>query len=514
MSKKLSNTTTMKKIYHILSVASLALVPCLLPAQRVFTPSEKQTIDSRTDSIVYKYQDYATFIKDVDDEKISEEYVEGFKKLFVSPDAEVINDLDYTKKTPTRIPVSKYIEYVRKWYPGGFSVSLKIRKKNPPESAGKNQYNMVINVTKELKGVYNNDKQQYYKAPLNIVVQFNDQLSSFRILKIEDTIGSDKCRQLREMGSKYLKENDFKNARSRFAEALEKYCPSDAVSLAGIKVADSGVEANKKALNFLVHVIPGYSMFNVKVVESPQRTVNSFSSESGLVLSGGLGLELCVLKSHTGRLSVGLTFDYAQYTSTLKAEGINEQVPKMTDIDNDTVTLLHSLTGVSEKNTISYIQVPLYAKYDLAVSKALYLYGKLGVKAGLSISKNYSTTVATGDFSGLYPQYGGIILWGNELSEYGYGTYQTLSGSGDNGYYSTLNLSALVGVGITATLSKSVELFAGVEFDYGFSDLALTKDNYYVSGGKSTFNSLYGMTKASVSSVSVDIGINIKIFKY
>ncbi len=504
----------MKKIYYFLSVITICFS---LPgfAQRTFTPAEKNTVNRKADSIIRRYEEFSQFTRDVDEGKILEEYVDGFRKLFVSPEVDVINDLDYSKKTPTHITVSKYIEYVRQWYPAGMVVVVKIGKKNPIQSYSKNNYQIVVSTRKEMQGMYKDEHIHSPKTPLNFVIQFNDLLTSFKIAKIEDTIGNDKCKELRDIGKTYLAKKDYKKAKTAFSEALTKYCPSDEVSKMGIITADSGVEANKKPISFVIHLLPGYSMFNVTIADQGQGNISSLTSESGIVLAGGLGIEAGLFKSSAGLLSVGLTIDYGMYTNTLTTNHIDEYVPeKFVDIDNDPYNLIDTLTSLKEEDKISYLQIPLYVKYDLSVSKALSLYGKLGIKASFVLSKDYTTTVGTGTFMGEYPGYDNIILWGNELSDYGYGTYSDLSSTSTNSYLNSINLSALVGLGLKASLSKSIDLFLGIEYAYGFSNIANRGSGYSVYNGDDTFNSLYGASKASLSAFSLDLGINIRLTAY
>jgi len=484
----------------------------LLFSQRTFTPAEKKLIDQRSDSIINAYWEYSSFVADIDAEKISENIVGKFKDLFVSYDAEVINDIDYTKKLPTRIPLKKYIEYVREWYPQGLTVDLKVKKKNPPETLDKRNYSMVVNATKEVKGLYLDEHLYAYKAAQNILIRFSDQINGFKILKIEDTIGNDSCTKLRYLGKENLVREEYKSAKAKFEQALYKYCPTDELCKQGLASADSGIRANRIPIYLQVHVLPGYAMFPV-TENNPLVTVNGLSSSSGISYGGGVGLEIGLLRSKTGLLSAGVSFDVVSWSTTLKAKTIGDSI-KGFDIDHDSVTFIDTLKNISETAKIMYLQIPLYIRYDLKLSRSVSVFGKIGVKTDLAISKKYKSTIEEGDYRGKYYEYGGVILYGNELAAYGYGNYRNIStNSTDIKDMSSLNISVYAAVGLNASISRMLELFAGIEYVQGITNIAKSNKNF-ITDTRTSVNSLFGVSKGTVSNLNLDIGVRIKIFSY
>jgi hypothetical protein len=504
----------MKRYIQITLSAVLCILFTNSYSQKSFTSAQQKIIESKVDSVLDLYREYAGFTKDIDEDQLTEEYIQGFLNLFSSGKTVIINDLDYTKATPPRITVDQYIEYVRDWYPGGLSIGVKTLKKDAP-SFSDNKYHVVVRANKELKGLYKNQNLQIFKGEMRFVLDFNDRLSDFKISQIDDNKGSDSCNINKKTANDLLASNDFKKAKNYFLKALH-WCPGDPECQAGILKAEEGIAQNLKPLYFTIHLMPGYSLLNV----TPDKSLGvNFTSSSGLNYGGGLGVELAVLKNKTGMLSVGLRLEYAMYNSTIEADSISDAVKGLVDPDNDNYTLLYKVTSLSEKDQISYFQVPVFVKYDLSLSKSFAIYFKLGAKAQLAVSKNYKTT-GTGVFKGMLTDsiYNNTIIYGNEISkngvDYGFGTY-ALDVSKSNENLNSLFFSANAGVGFTLDLSKSIGIFFGADYTMGLSDIAKSGGkNFSLSRGRDKIYSLYGYSTASLSNLQAEVGLKFRIMEY
>jgi hypothetical protein len=277
--------------------------------------------------------------------------------------------------------------------------------------------------------------------------------------------------------------------------------------LAGIEKCSSALE-NQKPVFLLLHFSPGMS--SVKVTGNEYGT--EASTSSGFGFTAGVGLEAGLVKSKSGLLSIGINLDYASYQSTSAIDVLDGQ-KALIDIDDDNYTLLYNINALEEVDNLGYFQVPVYIKYSLQLSKSVSLYGKVGASFGFNISKKYNTT-GTGEFKGQYAQYNGIILEGNELESYGFGVY-SLDVEGTNSYVNSLNISAFAGIGVNFSISKTTDLFLGGGYSFGISNIAKSGgDNYSVSEGRNTMNSIYGMSEASINMMNLEIGVNLKIFNY
>jgi hypothetical protein len=168
---------------------------------------------------------------------------------------------------------------------------------------------------------------------------------------------------------------------------------------------------------------------------------------------------------------------------------------------------------LKEKEKLIYFEIPVFVRYSYSFTKAVSVYARLGAKFGINISKKYSSS-GNGEFSGRYDQYGHIVLYGNELGEYGYGN-QELSTDTTNTLVNLTNLSVFGGVGVTFTLSGRLELFLGADYTLGFLPISKSGgENYTVSTGHDNMYSLFGLSKATTQALAIDIGLRFKIFKY
>lgn len=499
----------MKKIHYILLAIFFSTIYFSAIAQKTLNEKEMKMVDKKVDSIMMLYLQYANFTSENEINKLSEEYTEGFFSLFTSKNTEIVNDLDLEKSTPKRISVEKYVNYVKAWYPTGLSITLPTQKKiNPRFVDGKFQY--TVEASKTLTGYFKNEAYQNYKDNLLFTVIFNNDMSSCKIQTIDVKGGRDTCSFYRKQAGNYIEKKSYKLAKDAYSKVLT-LCPSDQEAITGQKRCDSLIESAKKPFYLIIRGIPGYSIFNVKDYNSGAK----LTSKAGLSYGGGIGVELGVVKSQKSMLSVGIGFDLVFYKTTVTPSIQNGEVQNMPpDIDGDTYTLIYDKLQIEETDKLTYFQVPIYVKYTLFISPVFSLYGKLGGSIGLNISKQFSSTYS-GEYKGKYDKYGGIILSGNELSAYGFGTYNNLTASGTNEYVNPLNISAFGGIGFNVTLSKLIELFLGFEYAYGFTNIAkIGNENYSVSHGRDNMSSVYGMSKVSFQDISAEVGIKIKLFKY
>jgi hypothetical protein len=495
----------MKNIFYIFAVSLLLMLGFSLNAQKTFNEKELKAIDRKVDSIMALYIQYSTFSSESDLNSLSDEYIEGFEELFPSKNTEIVNDLDFEKKTPKKITVDQYIKFVKEWYPVGLITEIKNLQKTTRHYADqKNLYS--VKITKEVKGLFKNQATHKYRGDQLFTIEFDDQLASFKIQSIDEAHGSDSCNIFRKEADDLLNKKAYKLARDKYEKA-RKYCPSDPLVIAGIEKCTVILE-NQKPVFLLIHLSPGLATLNVTGNENG----TTASTKSGFSYIAGVGVEAAVMKGKTGMLSIGITLDYASYNSTSTIDSIGGE-KSLTDIDNDLYSLLYNIYPLQEENSLGYLQVPLYLKYSMLLSKKLSLYGKVGASFGINISKN-TTTTGNGEFKGRYDKYNGIILYGNELEAYGFGIY-TLNDKGTNNFVNSLNISAFAGIGLSFSLSKTTDLFFGADYNYGFSNIAKAGgDTYSVTEGRNDMNSIFGMSKASINMLNLQVGVNLQLFKY
>jgi hypothetical protein len=486
----------------------LVVFPYMVSAQKTFTVNELKTIDQTVDSIMNLYSQYSLFSSDM--ETLSDEYIEGFRDLFISPSAEIVNDLDadIKKKTPAKISVNTYIEYIRKWYSKGVGVNVTVLQKIAPRFVNQ-KYLLSIRASKELVGFYKNQQPWKYKGEQYLTIAFDEKLTEFKIQAIDLKGGTDTCEKWRNIAKTYFGKKDCKQAKTAYNKLLD-LCPSDIDAITAKIKCDSCIEANKKPVFLVLHVLPGFSGINLKSGSE----LESFSSKSDFNFEAGIGVEVGLVKGIKGLLSAGLLFDIATYNSTMNLGRTDYTIPDLFDYDNDKYNLICNIHSLEEMDNLMYFQIPLYIKYEYGFSPFLSLYGKLGGKAGFNLSKKY-TSNGIGEYKGQYPdKFGGVILYGNDLPpEYGFGTYN-LSVDSTNNFVNNINISGFVGLGIDLKLSGKLDLFLGVEYTQGVTNINSTDGQFYISQGKNSVNSLYGTSKTTTHAFGVDVGVRYKLIRY
>jgi len=496
----------MKKIFTITWVFVLLFFS--VSAQKTFSEKEKRFIDQKLDSVMAMYLQYSSFSSESDLNNLSEEYIEGFAGLFISPETEIVNDLDLENQTPKRITVAQYIDYVKEWFPSGLNVELPDQNKTTTFYSDE-KYLYTIQVTKVLKGLYKNQDWQIYQNKQDFTIAFDDQLSSFKIFSITEVGGQDTCDISKSNAVKLFNRKQYTLAKDAYLQ-VRKFCPGDQEAINGINKCDSCIEANKKPVFLVAHLMPGYSGINAKNTGN----ANNLSTESAISYGGGIGVDVGIMKGKKGLLSVGAMLDITTYNATLSVKNYIDSVPYQThDIDGDTCIVKYNLHSLKEKEKLIYFEIPVFVRYSYSFTKAVSVYARLGAKFGINISKKYSSS-GNGEFSGRYDQYGHIVLYGNELGEYGYGN-QELSTDTTNTLVNLTNLSVFGGVGVTFTLSGRLELFLGADYTLGFLPISKSGgENYTVSTGHDNMYSLFGLSKATTQALAIDIGLRFKIFKY
>jgi hypothetical protein len=498
----------MKRFFYFITLLTVAsLFAFTSSAQNKFSESDLATIDHKVDSLISQYQQFSSFISENDLTNISEEYLEAFPGLFSSPSTEVVNDLDFSNTTPKKIKVSQYVEYAREWYPNGFSTYLTNIQKDPQIRTRNNNYLFTVNLLKTLGGFYKQQEQQNYEGELLFTIEFDRQLSSFKIASIDEKGGSDTCAKSRQVAGELLASGACAKAKKAYENVLN-FCPSDPESIAGIKKCDSCLDANKKPLFLTFHVLPGSSSI---ILDGNKFNLN-ISSGSGfnLGLEAGIGVELAVVKWKKGILSAGAMIDYSSYHGTSILEYDSNTVADRIDIDGDNYNLIYIANSVKEEDNLTSIQIPVYLQYEFLFSKIVALYVKVGGKVGFNLISKYKTS-GTFNYRGQYNQYGGVILYG--LPAYNFGTYdETIDAT--NSQINMLNISAFGGLGLTMTLSKSLDLFVGVEYTRGFSDIGKGDQENRITMGKGEINSLFGSSKVTTQAIGIELGLKLKIFKY
>ena len=287
-------------------------------------------------------------------------------------------------------------------------------------------------------------------------------------------------------------------------------CTSDIEALSAQKKCDSCIQANKKPVSLVLHATPGTAGITLQKSDD----IKSFSSESEFNLAAGIGVEVGLVRQGRGLLSAGLSLDYASYNSNLGVDLYHDTVYNRVDYDGDPYSIISEMKNLKETDHLSYLQVPLYVRYDYSFSRIIALYLKVGAKAGFTISNKYTTTGSC-NYKGKYSEdYGGVILYGNDLPEgYNFGLYD-VSIDATNKQVGSFDLSVFGGLGLNFAVTSKLDIFLGAEYTQGVSNISNNSGEFDLTTKKTDVSSFIGYSKATTHAFGVDIGLRFKLMKY
>ena len=186
-------------------------------------------------------------------------------------------------------------------------------------------------------------------------------------------------------------------------------------------------------------------------------------------VSGGFGGDFgvgytCFVFERTGiHAGVGLGL----YGAKATPDGAAIITPGLVDSDGDVFDMHTVLTGYSETQNAMFLNIPLMIKYQTRHEKEYYVMG--GVKAGVPLGGNYSSSNATFFNSGYYPKYGN---WATNQEFAGFGTFDDRSFDGDLAF--EVSLALAVEAGMKYRIGNSLSLYIGAFFDFGLNNAAKT----------------------------------------
>jgi hypothetical protein len=244
----------------------------------------------------------------------------------------------------------------------------------------------------------------------------------------------------------------------------------------------------------------------------PVSTENNFTSSSAINFCGGAAVEIDLYTREKIQIGAGIGINYLSISSELATSKYVDSVPNLTDIDKDKYTLLVSMNNVKQELTLTYVDIPVYGQLKYSFAKKFYLMANLGVSFSFLVNNKYTTTTAA-DYRGKYDEYNGIILYGNELSAYGYGQYNMNVNSSDNKSFNGMNINVFGKAGFGYRISNKVNAFLNIGYCYGLTNIFKQdgSGSYHLSTGNTEMGTLGGLVKGNASLITMEIGVSFKV---
>jgi hypothetical protein len=497
------------KYIYILSILLIS-IPSIA---QTFTKKELQAVNQQTDSLLNLYMKYANFT--VDGYSLSELYISDFKNLFTSTNVIILNDIDETHQTPSEVTVEAYVSNVKKWYAGGLETDLENITKGTPLRKN-NNIELEVDAKKHILGYYMDKARYDTTINLKFFLSFDNfvnKASIFRISKPEIAKDSLEYKLLNREAENFFYKKDYVNAKKRFEQSLLIFSNATYPAIQ-ITKCEQEIEKQKydkrKPLYLLLSLQPNFTTLSINSKESN----NSPSASSGFGIAGGIGVEMDLVKNRNRKFfgGVGIGLKYSTFETTITLSSLADKVKNQLDIDKDTFDLLVSVKGLKEKLKLTYFEIPMYIQMKYLITESLSLRFRVGVKLDLSISKKYESS-GYAEYIGQYGKdYNYIILYGNELSAYGFGSEMTKY-NGTNSSLQEFYLSGLAALGVGYKINNTFNLFGNFQYNLGLTDIfKATAADYHISYKKGSLNSMSGFLSGKASSLGIELGITMRIF--
>lgn len=174
------------------------------------------------------------------------------------------------------------------------------------------------------------------------------------------------------------------------------------------------------------------------------------------------------------RWGIGTGIEVAFYNSKADMNSFKDVVPNLRDQDGDPFEFRSTVTGYSETQSATLLNIPVQAHYRLPVgNQSLQFSG--GFKIGIPIAGKYKGSGASFVNTGYYTD---IDTETSVPAFMGFGTYTNRDVSKDASYKVSFSLALDAGMRFSLCTDKS--LYAGLYFDYGLTDMVDKHDKHFI----------------------------------
>jgi len=400
----------MKKTIQILLI--IIELSCIPGAAQKISLLQMNKLSSEVNRMLQVFEKYSSYLPG---ETSLQEVPAEYRTIFAS-DSRIQNFLDPAAKDPAQVSPEEYYRYIRTHYTAGlaFEFPWNIGRMSKPIAADAQSINYFVYIPVSLKaiGLFNGQKINNVSEEYYVIIGFRLEKESISDIVIHYI-------QAEKPVFKYTKGSDF-FIGFYAAPAFTRIHSQDIFT---DDVWDAWGQAGYCAgLNLIYELNPNMGLF--------------------------CGAGLSYYRS---------MFEVVDFNS----ENINEVIKL--DADGD-VFYEYIQATVTEKNTLTYFDIPLGIRYSLGGKKLKFLM-QAGFEFSFLLSSRYS---ATGDseHKGYYPDYH-VVLY--DLPEYGF-TAQQIDVN-DNWKLNEFNLSANISLGVVIPLGKKVFLNVCPYANTGLTDL-------------------------------------------
>ncbi len=187
---------------------------------------------------------------------------------------------------------------------------------------------------------------------------------------------------------------------------------------------------------------------------------------------------------------------------------LNYQTSKASvDTDGESFEFRTQYTDWQERQSILLLDIPVSFIYQKEINEKLKFQFSVGPKVSFAVQSNYKTEGGTIETTGYYPQYN-VVLYGMPQHN-----FTTLTSFPKNDISLNPVVSAYSNLGGLYKLSNRLDLYAGVYFDYGLTNMIDAQDKLlYQEDG--VYNGVFSSdltNKVKQIAFGFKIGVNFRL---
>ena len=230
---------------------------------------------------------------------------------------------------------------------------------------------------------------------------------------------------------------------------------------------------------FRLKINMGYSLMGFNKLSGGNSNITSNDGETSFGIDIG-----CVLPSNSKFYmgfftGLGLSINNMEISLSPSENGSAVE-NGVEDEDGDSYTRYYILEGegVKQKFSTSELTIPVYADFEYQFIPSLSVYANIGARLQLTTDK-WEAQIDRYTTYGEYSGYGEPLKIDGSVNLNGFGQHQGRSMEVDrNGLKSSMSVSALMGMGLRANITKSLAVDAGVQYLMGGTSWKMENGSY------------------------------------
>ena len=211
----------------------------------------------------------------------------------------------------------------------------------------------------------------------------------------------------------------------------------------------------------------------------------------------GAAIKAGYIYSLTNHIGIGSGIEFSQYRQYASLSN-SKSVLKNYEVDESTSAFEYNVTtkNYNEKQTLHALQIPLFVEYKTNINKGIDFNFRAGAKYFLPLKYKIEASAASVKGTAYYPD---VNLYIDDLPEYGFGTKQNYSATGE---YDTKGIiMSMFELGFTFEMGAKNSLYTAMFLENGYgSILDQDTDKSYIGYNPNsiddrTANGLYSTKK-------------------